>query len=717
MAEAPLTEVYNMFPFPRIPRRPRTGTTPPPPISPLGSPPYYTPIPERVYSHEIEWSPQKYHVDVPKFNVREVLTPPRVVGSPFYGHSTPGPRIGLWDVSWGHRSPNRERYQRHRAREEEKAKLPPLMGSPITDRRDVDSLFEGPLVPWVTPETPPPRIPLYYKIETPARSPAVELMREEMRKGSDSNKYRQWYTQHCGQAAMRDLVLEQIETALEGRIEHVDFRKLHAHDAIAMLSEYLRKITERLINQNLELPPLANSPVFNIIEQKKISIARENQLKELAQWDIATRMERIVAQKGLCIPRCPYQETMKEYKKKNEVLEQEIDAIRQRILEMDTECMKAMADMSQYVDVVSPNFLNNLSNFLRTIYGTGLPDEVYEAAAKDISTHLRRIFLKKRSEWMDVNREVNELYPLIKDQTEELARIKKEIQACEEENTKLRAEFSKYRTNSRLLEWLLKVGKQMLNFREQGYASTYQSLMRAKRKTVEFETQLGLSPSGRPEITAGRTPSPVITSPPSPTSVGSLPEGTIGTPVYASSPGFRFSPSQLETSMSPDLLGRMSPPPEMLNISDLSGGGRSPTPEQTLHSPAGADFFIGDMSAPSEMINISDLSGSGSPLDSLEGSASSFRKTVAIPTPGKADKLKIDVEIMPQEIRRSPSGQRVVCDLAVALQEAAAKPRESNKGISSLEEHLPSHKRLAEELIGGMECSLLARSSGEDTSV
>ncbi|GBL83872.1 hypothetical protein AVEN_100785-1 [Araneus ventricosus] len=721
---------FEVEPYYMPPRRQRTGRTPPPPpppISPLGSPPEFTPprpppIPP-FDPQRPEFSPQKYPY-APIFNVREVHTPPAVLLSPFYGHSTPkGTRPDYWPP--GGRTPESEaRWRNWKRRREAFEKLSPdkkqIFSSPVRNRQDADSLFEEDLVPWI-PKTPPPS-PKYPRAETPARSPAVELMREEIKKDDERTKYTHWYHAHAGQAALRDVVMHGIHSTLEGCFPGIDYKKLNVYQTIGLLSEYLRHITEKLLTQNLELPPLAtNNPALSILEQKRISIRRiigeyEAQYNRVRreldyvkreiqkvdppeareyrrEWreirknilkkdlDIERRMERIVARRGLCFLWCPHMKNKNHYERENRPLETELDELKLRIVELEAECMEAMADMTQFVDVVSPNFLKNLAGFIRTLFPSyetyPIPPEAYEEAAKDLSKHLRRIFKQKRQEWVDANREVNTLYPMIKEKREELDRIKTDIENCKKENLKLRVEFKKYKSHSQNMEWMIKEARGMLEYYEQEYAGAYQALNREKKRTAELEAELGMTPRGPPEIypekEPPRTSSPIITHPKSPTIIVSPPGEAIDSPVYASSPAFRSSPLRQETTMTPDSLGGERPPSAMLNISDLSGSGGSAAAERTLRAHVESGN-LDDELPPSAMLDFSGLQGGESFLDSLEGDASSIKKTFSIPSPGQREQVQIDVEIIPQDIRRSPSGQRVVCDVAVELQEAAFKP-------------------------------------------
>ncbi|CAL1285268.1 unnamed protein product, partial [Larinioides sclopetarius] len=95
---------------------------------------------------------------------------------------------------------------------------------------------------------------------------------------------------------------------------------------------------------------------------------REQHRKELEELDVERRMERIVARSSLCFPWCPHQKTKNHYERDNKPLEKELDELRLKIVELDAECMEAMADMTQFVDVVSPNFLKNLAGLIRTMY-------------------------------------------------------------------------------------------------------------------------------------------------------------------------------------------------------------------------------------------------------------------------------------------------------------------------------------------------------------
>ncbi|GBM41810.1 hypothetical protein AVEN_122434-1 [Araneus ventricosus] len=86
------------------------------------------------------------------------------------------------------------------------------------------------------------------------------------------------------------------------------------------------------------------------------------------------------------------------------------------------------------------------------------------------------------------------------------------------------------------------------------------------------------------------------------------------------------------------------------------------------HTPAISQFSrFGYTDPRAKILNIPP----GDDLDVPSG----IKKTVTIASPGREKPLHLNVQVAPKSISQSPSGEHIICDIAVGVEEAVIKPR------------------------------------------
>ncbi|GBL83885.1 hypothetical protein AVEN_100794-1 [Araneus ventricosus] len=436
--------------------------------------------------------------------------------------------------------------------------------------------------------------------------------------------------------------------------------------------------------------------------EKEIESVTVNQIEKLRAEEEAVELKYEASKLKRHFQNCPFKAEAEAAFFRHNELRRLIPQMKKELERTRVAHERDVKNMSIWVTLFPPNFVDRLQSLLNArLTKRGykpVPVELYVQLVEEMETDLQNMKESRESNFESLSYDCREYTKFLNEHMAELEEARRITNDLLEEQSILRAEL-----NSLRLEGENRKGLWAKLREEYIYYKDYNEMLLGK--IIALHADASLQSEDLPVIAGpkSRSPSPVGISPAG-TNTASPPASgseTFNISHIQSSPGFGESPgllddqrpssdmlnisdlsqsggspeyeSILQGQAQSDNLDEERPPSEMLDISDLSGSGGSPAYESIPQSQAQSDN-LDDERPPSEMLDFSGLQGGGSFLASPEDSASSGKKTFAIPSPGKMEQLQMDVEIIPQDIRRSPSGERVVCDVAVQMQEAALRP-------------------------------------------
>ncbi|GFS58438.1 uncharacterized protein NPIL_420131 [Nephila pilipes] len=341
----------------------------------------------------------------------------------------------------------------------------------------------------------------------------------------------------------------------------------------------------------------------HIQEGLKMIDALRQQIKEsketLHVYTTTNRRERIMAELldpekhfGQCMNRKDYMRLTAE----NVPIQEKLDQINRKLLEVEERCMMDIVNRSQWVDIFPPGFERSLAKLFPRLKLHGhIRPEHFDALAAQLAESLKRIHSQYYDDWPSLQDGINQYNHQLTTLQQDIEGRKKYLEDIETETTRIKMQFRKLTEDiaERKRECLnLAMGNQFQQFQLE---ELLKRLEDTKQVTIDLEEELTHYPSPK-------TPSPVTVL----TDLSSAPISppAVGSGVFTLSPEF-------------DLIGEVRPPSELWYILEMSGLESTPvkqkpplpaSPQFRLQSPG----MLGAVRTPSEMRYIDSIEGENS---------------------------------------------------------------------------------------------------------